>query len=210
MFDVGADRSATYVASKVLRDVGSQVQVLRAEGSAHDGEIVLRIVVHIDSEGFLGSDAMGCYNYHLSSVREDEKPRKVPCPPTASSLRLPRLAPDPTPDPVPQPQLPGDAVDQLSKALARVPEVDRHKPEVVRAAVTKAFLQSPKAVVEVGTAPDGTVGVAITVAGGQDCLAGRLLDRPDVWVPPLILVQAGEYGCRPEVFAAGLAKAPPH
>src|SRR5689334_21637616 len=79
MFAVGNDRSADYVARKVLRDAGygNVVQVLRADGSAHDGQIVLRIAVQINSGGFLGSSSAGCYEYHLSSIRADETPQEI-------------------------------------------------------------------------------------------------------------------------------------
>jgi hypothetical protein len=207
--DVDAERSATYVARRMVRDAfeGNQVEVLQAEGSARDGEIVVYIAVQINSGGFNGSYSSGCFAYHLRPVQADEKPEEITCPADRHPLALPSLAPDPTPVPTLPPELPYGSVERLTKALAKVPEGD---VEAARVAATRAFRSTPGAVVEVGTAPDGTVGVAVTVRGSGDCLAGRVLDPPEVWVSPRILVQPGEYGCDAQVFAAGLAKRPPH
>lgn len=114
--------------------------------------------------------------------------------------------PGPPLDVPPLPTMPRGTAEHLETALRSFGYRDR-TPEHVQDAVADV-VTGREVTVEVAT--DGEwIGVAINVR--RDCVFGRVWGgRVEVWVPPDVLVQPGEYGCRPEVAAAGLAKDAPH
>lgn len=102
-------------------------------------------------------------------------------------------------------------MDRLTSALTGLPPAARLDSGQVLAATRKAFAGTPGEA-SVGTAPDGSVGVAVTTGPRLDCLAARIPPggRPEVWVPPRVVVQPGELGCDAAAFARGLGTSAPH